>query len=324
MAIFTNEFLTFDAKGIKEQVANVIFNISPQDTPFTSMAGKRRVKGTLDEWQTDSLASVNTANKALQGDDSPSMQALTPTARVGNYTQISTKTFGISRTLEQVDKYGRDSEIAYQKAKKGAELKRDLEAIILQANQGGTAGDSTTAPTTATLHAWLKTNVDDGGGAAADPAYTSGVPSTGRTDGTQRAFTETILKTVLQTMWSNGARVEGAKVFLGPVNKVVFSGFSGIATKSIDVAKRSEATTVAAADVYVSNFGTVVAMPTRFQRERDGWVLDFQWIDIGFLEPFSFEELSKTGDGKKYLGVVEWMLRVKQEAGLGLCADLNT
>lgn len=324
MTIVSNTFTRYDAKGLREQLTDVIYDISPMDTPVLSGAAKVRVKQTLYEWQTDSLAAATSSNAQLEGDDISSFPAVTPTTRVGNYQMISRKLLVLSGTLEAVDKAGRRSELAYQLAKRAKELKRDMETIILS-NQGGVAGDTSTARQTATLGAWLKTNVNlagDGG----NPTYTSGVPAAARTDGTQRAFTETIAKDVMQQAWEEGA--EPTEMHVGPFNKqTVSSSFSGIATRNVDqTASRNIGPTVAVAsiDVYVTDFGSLVVRPNRFQRDRDAWFFDFEYLAVTHLRPFQTIKLAKTGDAEKRMLLVEWGLQVKQEAGLGLAADLTT
>jgi len=320
MSIVSNTYLTFSQKGIREDLANVIENISPEETPLYSMVSKERCSNTLFEWQTDALANAVTTNKQLEGDDIATFPAVTATARVGNYAQISRKLLILSGTAEVVNKAGRKSELAYQMAMRGSELKRDIEATIF-ANQAGDAGSSTTARATATLGAWLKTNIDKAGGGT-NPSWTSGVPAAGRTNGTQRAFTETIAKAVISAIWTSGGELKYA--FVGPFNKAVFSGFAGIATKNYDLSGTPRPTAIiGSADVYVSNFGTVRVLPHRYQQERDGWFLDPAYLSVCTLRPFQTMELAKTGDAEKRMLLVEWGLKVRHEAAHGLAADLN-
>ena len=321
MTIVSNTFLTFDAKGIREQLSNAIYNIEPHETTFLSMVGKDKAENTLYEWQTDTLGAVSTTNAQIEGDDSPSFPSITPTVRVGNRTQISRKLVIISGTEEVVNKAGRKSELAYQTALRAQELKRDMEATMFE-NIGAVAGNSTTARKTATLGAWLKTNVVDGGGAAADPTYTAGVPGLARSDGTQRPFTETILKALIQEVWTSGGDIRFLAV--GPFNKSVVSGFAGVVTRNYNINSPKPVASIAAADVFVSDFGTLTVMPSRWQRERDAWLFDPKWISITHLRPFHRVKLAKTGDAEKRMLQVEWGVKVKQEAGLGLVADLNT
>jgi hypothetical protein len=320
MTIVANTWLTFDSKGNREDLSDVIYNISPEETPLISMIGKERAKSTLHEWQTDSLASA-AANKQIEGDD-VAFSAVTATVRVGNYMQISNKTFIISGTEEVIDKAGRKSEIAYQTAKRGTELKRDMEFTVFSA-QGGAAGNSTTARATASLNAWVKTNDVNISTGGASPTYSSGVPLAARTDGTQVAFTVTMLKDACSAVWSSGGDLK--YLFVGPVNKAKASAFTGVATKNWDMSgKPRPHAIIGSADVYVSDFGTLSILPHRYQRERDAWLLDPAMLSLLHLRPFKRETLAKTGDAEKRMLLVEWGLKVKQEAGLGLVADLTT
>ena len=160
MALVTNSFTTFTAVGNREDLTNIIYDISPTETPFTSSIGRVPVTATLHEWQTDSLAAASTANRQLQGDTSTAA-AVTATTRPQNRTQISNKIFAITGTQEAVDKAGRNSEIAYQVEKQGRELKRDIEKIVT-GNQAIAAGGSTTAPALRSLEAWYTSNTSRG------------------------------------------------------------------------------------------------------------------------------------------------------------------
>jgi len=319
MAIVANTFTRYSAIGIREDLSNVIYNISPEETPFISNIGRESVKNTYYEWQTDSLAAASAANAALEGDDVSSFAAVSPTARVGNYTQISTKNVVISGTLESVDKAGRRSELTYQLAKLGSELKRDMEAALL-ANQAAAAGSTTVARRTAGLPAWLTSNTSTGVGGA-NPTVGS-TPTAARTDGTQRAFTETLLKTVIQSVWTQGGTPK--MLMVGPFNKVASSAFTGIATRFRDVPAGQQAQIIGAADVYVSDFGTVNIVPNRFQRDRDAFVVDPDYASLAVLRPIQQMELAKTGDAEKRLMLVEYGLKVNSQAAHGIIADLTT
>lgn len=322
MSIVTNTFLTYSAIGNREDLSNIIYNISPTDTPFISNIGRESCNATLFEWQTDALNAATTTNAQLQGDDVTSFTAVTPTARVGNRTQISRATVIVSGTQDVVDKAGRKRELAYQLSKRSAELKRDMEAVLIQANQAGVTGNSTTAPTTASLLAWLKTNVVNKGTSGVDPTYTSGVPNLPRTDGSTSALTETTLKSLLASCWTQGGN---PSIFMvGPVNKQRVSGFTGIATRYRDVAPGKQAQIIGAADVYVSDFGEITIVPNRFQRERDGFALDTDYLSVAYLRPFQQMELAKTGDAEKRMLIVEYGLKVRNEAASGVAVDLQT
>jgi hypothetical protein len=315
MAIVSNTFTRYSAVGIREDLSNVIYNISPEETPFISNIGRESVKNTFYEWQTDSLAAASDANAALEGDDIAAFTAVVPTSRIGNYTQISRKEVIISGTLEALDKAGRRSELTYQLAKLGSELKRDMESALL-ANQSPVAGNTTTARRTAGLPAFLKTNTNFGSGGANNAGISA------RTDGTQRGFTETLLKDVISKVWVSGGTPK--MLMVGAFNKQVASSFNGIATRFRDVPAGQQAQIIGAADVYVSDFGTVNIVPNRFQRARDAFVVDPQYASMAVLRPIQQMELAKTGDAEKRLMLVEYGLKVNNEAAHGIVADLTT
>jgi hypothetical protein len=319
MAIVTNTFTTFDAKGIREDLSNVITNIAPEETPYMSNIGRESVSNSLYEWQTDTLASA-AANKQLEGDDVTSFDAVTATVRMQNYAQISRKTIVLSATEETVNKAGRKSELAYQIAKRGSELKRDQEFTMLNGAVAA-AGNTTTARGTASLGAFVKTNVDMQTNGA-NPDYTT-LPNSARTDGNVRTFTETILKNVIQKVWTAGGTPK--MLMTGPVNKQRVSGFSGIASSRFNIDGGAKpATLVGAVDIYVSDFGNVQVIANRFQRERDAWVIDPDMAKMTTLRPYQQVELAKTGDAEKRMLIVEWGHKVLAENGMGLAADLIT
>ena len=319
MAIVANTFLTYSAKGIREELSHVIANISPEETPFQSNVGSESVSNAFFEWQTDSLAATSTT-AVISGDDVSSFDATAATARLGNYTHIRRRTLVLEDRLEFVDKAGRDSELAYQLAKRGKELKRDIEAVLLD-NNARVAGNSTTAPETAGLPAWLTTNTNFSTGGAVDGVDPTGDGTDARTDGTQRAFTEAMVKDVMQKAWTAGGNP--SILMTGPYNKTVASGFAGIAETRV-AGGDSPTTIIGAADVYVSDFGNLTFVPNRFQRERDAFLLDPEYAAVCYLRPIQQVELAKTGDAEKRMVIAEFGLKVMQEAAHGMVADLTT
>lgn len=318
MAKIANTLQTYDAVGNREQLADVIYDISPMETPFLTGAGRGKVKGTFNEWQVDELAAAVDNNQHIEGDDIAAFDASAQTVRVGNYTEIARKTVIVSGTQEAVEKAGRKSDLARQIAKKGKEMKRDMEKSLL-ANKAAAAGAAATARTTGSLLAWVKTNVDKEA-TGVDPVYTT-IPTDTRTDGVARALTEAMFKNVIADCWTNGGSPKIAMV--GAFNKGAMSAFTGVATKTIDQSAAKPATVVGAVDIYVSDFGTLRIVPNRFQRARDLHVLDFEMVSVEYLRPFRTSPLAKTGDAEKRLLLSEFMLKVKNEKGLGLVADLT-
>jgi hypothetical protein len=316
MAIVTNTFTHFDAKGIRESLSDVIANISPEETPFQSNVGSESVSNTFFEWQTDSLAAAATTAR-ISGDDVSSFDSTAATTRHGNYTHILRRTVVVSDNLEAVDKAGRDSEMAYQVAKRGKELKRDIEAVLTD-NNARVAGNSSTAPETAGLGAWIATN-DSIGTSGASP---TGDGTNARTDGTQRAFTEDMLKSVMSSVWTAGGNP--TVLMVGAFNKQKVSGFAGIAAQRYMAPADGPTTIIGAADVYMSDFGTLSVVPNRFQRARDAWVLDTEYAAVCNLRPIQKVDLAKTGDASKAMLIWEGGLKVANEAAHGLIADLTT
>ena len=312
MAQPTNTFDTYDSVGEREDLSDVIYNISPTDTPFLSSAAKTQSTAVLHEWQTDALASASTSNAVIEGDEA-TLDAVTATTRLSNSCQIMDKTVVITGTQEAVDKAGRASELAYQIAKKAKELKRDMEAQITT-NNAEVTGSATAAREMGSLGAWVATN---------DVMGTSGtsgsVGNTARTDGTQRAFTEDLLKSVIKSVWNEGG--DPTMIMVGPFNKQKLSGFTGNSTR-FDAG--ADATLYTSVDVYASDFGQLQVVPNRFSRDRDCYVLDMNYWGVAFLRDFTMHELSKTGDSEKRQLLVEATLESRNEAASGLVADLTT
>ncbi|CAB4126391.1 Family of unknown function (DUF5309) [uncultured Caudovirales phage] len=311
-------YQTYTAIGQREDLSDVIYNISPTETPFMSSVGKGKATAVYHEWQTDSLAAVNTSNAAVEG-ATASDATMSPTARVGNRTQISQKTVKISGTLEAVNKAGRKSEKAYQLAKASSEIKRDMEAILLS-NQVAAAGNSTTARTLGGLQAWLASNTSNGSGGSAGANGT-----TARTTGTDRSFTATLLNTVMQSAYTNGG--SPTMLLVTPAQKVVASTFTGIATRYRDVPANQQAQIINAADVYVSDFGIIQIVPDRFIPNSDNddtaFLLDTEMASVAYLRPFQTVELAQTGDAELTQLLVEYTLEVKNEAAHGIISDLT-
>ena len=314
MAQPTNTFDTYDSVGIREDLQDVIYSISPTETPFMSSAAREQVKNTFHEWQTDALAAAATNNAVIEGDEA-GLDAVVATARIGNYTQIMDKTVVITGTQESVDKAGRASELAYQIAKKSKELKRDIESTLLT-NQVRAAGNATTARTFASIGAWIATN-DSLGASGTSPTAADG--SDARNDGTQRALTEDLLKTVVKGCWTSGG--SPSVIMVGPFNKQKISGFTGGSTR-FDASE--DKTLYTSIDVYSSDFGDLEVVPNRFQRDRDALVLDMDYWSVGFLRDFSMHELAKTGDSEKRQLLAELTLISRSEAASGGVFDLTT
>ena len=311
-------YQTFQAVGEREDLIDVIYDISPTDTPFMSSVAKTSASNVFHEWQTDSLAAAAT-NAAVEGADA-SDATLSATTRVGNYTQISQKTIKISGTLESVDKAGRKSEKAYQLAKASKEIKRDMELALLN-NTVQSAGSASAARKLGGIQTWINSNYDGGSGGTAGSLGT-----TAKSNGTDRTFTETILKTVVKEVFNSGG--EPKVLMTTPTQKQVVSGFAGIAAQRYMAPGDQPTTIIGAADVYMSDFGQMSVVPNRFMTaESDNGevalVLDPEMASVAYLRPFQTNDLAKAGDAEKTQLLAEYTLVVNNEAAHGIAADLT-
>lgn len=306
MAAPTNTFLSTAAIGNREDLSNIIYKIAPTKTPFMSMISKTKATATLHEWQTQDLAAAAN-NEQAEGDDAVAI-AVTPTVRLGNRTQISTKTVIVSGTQESTLSAGRKSEMAYQMALKMEELKRDIEVGLTQ-----NAVTATAPRRSRGLVGWTGDNVDAGAGYVA-PNYVTNVA---QTDGTQALFTEARMKNVLQKIYVQGG--EPTVAMMGPLAKQTFSTFTGNATR-MDQAEDKKLT--ASVDVYVGDFGTIRAMPNRFQRARDVWILQPDMWAMAFLRSFFTKDLAVTGDSTKKEIICEYTLEAGNPKASGAVLDI--
>jgi len=297
---------SYTGKGIAESFEDIIFDISPEDTPLLSMAKRMTAGQTYHQWQTDALAAATT-NAAVEGDDA-SYATLAATTVLGNYTQISRKTVQISNTYDVVRKYGRKSEVAYQLMKAGKELKRDMEYAIVR-NQASSAGGAGTARTSAGIESWIVNRVIATGSTSGTTPGFSGGTVAAPTDGTKVTFIEADLKSALQLAWTDGG--EPTTILMSATNKARFSAFSGIATKYNQVNGTNAAVITANADVYVSDFGNHSVKLDRFMRDEAVLCIDPNYVGLASLRPITKEELAKTGDSTKWLLTSEYALVVQ-------------
>jgi hypothetical protein len=312
MALPASTFVTYQAVGNREDLSDMIYRIDPTDTPFMSGAEKEKATAVNHEWQTQALAAASAANAQLEGDD-PTTTATTPTVRLGNLCQISYKVAQVSGTQQAVDHAGRDNELAYQEMLKGLELKRDIETILVGTNQAKVSGNSTTPRQTASILSWIASNTSKG--TAGSPADPSPIDGTGtRTDGTQIAFTEARLKSVLSSIWTNGGKP--GTIMTGAFNKQVFSTFTGRST-AIEEAKSKKI--VASVDAYESDFGKLKVVANRFQRSRDVLVLEMDKWAVAYLNGRNMISipLAKTGDSDRRQVLAEYSLMARNEKASG-------
>lgn len=314
MAQPANTFDTYDSVGIREDLSNVIHNISPEETPFYSKAAKKAAKNTLVEWQTDSLR-ASTTNAHIEG-DATTAEARAATTRLGNYTQIFKNAVVVSDSDDNVDNAGRAKEIAYQTLKIAKEQKLDIEKALF-ANNARAAGNSTTARELAGAPAWLTTNTVAGSGGA-DP---TGDGTDARTDGTQAAFSQDNFDTVMQSIWVAGGKPD--TVYLSAFQMNVALGFTGNNNQRSSVQAGDERVVKSLA-VYVTPWGSVEFMPSRENRSRDVFIMQDNMWEVASLRGTKNVALAKTGDNTTRQVVTELTLCAKNEAANGIIADCST
>jgi len=313
------KYQTYTTIGIREDLADIIYSISPTETPFMSGVAKTKATNTLHQWQTDALADV-AANAAVEGADI-TYGTMSPTTLENNHTQISTKGIQVTATNEAVTSAGRNNEMAYQVAKAAKELKRDMETALLS-NVAKSAGSSSAARKLGGCPTWYETNVDAGSGGSG-----SGNGAI-RTDGTQRAFTEDQLKGILVSCYNEGGNPN--MIMVNAFNKQKLSGFTGGSTRFDAAEDRRLITSI---DVYESDFGTMRVSPNRFIRGangtaakigQDAHILNMEYWAVTFLRDYSLQTPAQTADADQRFMVAEYTLESRNEKASGLITDLTT
>jgi hypothetical protein len=303
--------------GVREDLEDSIYRVAPEETPLVSNIDTTDATNIYHEWQTETLAAPSATNAQLEGDDY-TLGAPNLTTRLGNYMQILAKTGGVSRTQEVVKKAGRSSEYERQKVLKTIEMKRDLEMRVI-GNYASVAESGATTRKTAGIQAFITSN-DSRGAGGSDGGFSAGIVAAA-TDGTQRTYTEALLKTVWATIFSNGGKP--TQIYMGGTHKQQFSAFTGIADIRGTVSGTSQATIYGSADVYVGDFGTLTAVPHPYGLSRAAVLVDPKMAAIATLDGLKSKELASSGDNKKFLLTMEKGLVVRNEKAHGVIADLT-
>ena len=321
MGVTANTNQTYSVSTIREDLQDALISISPTETPFMSAIGTKNVKSTYFEWAEVDLAAASASNRVIEGEAAPAVDAPTNAKRLSNYTQISDKIVSVSDTSEVVNGVASNQTVAKQIALKLKELKRDMETMLVGSNSAASAGASGTARATATLSAFLTSNVSRGSGGASGTlsGTTAGYPNAAATDGTLRALTENMLNAVISSCWTNGG--EPSIVLCGAgVKQKISQTFTGNATRYKDVVDKSLS---AAVDVYISDFGTLTIVPSRFMRSRDIFVLSPSYAKTAYLQNVTQKPLARTGHAENRLISAEYGLICDSEKAHGVIADIN-
>ena len=315
MAQPTNTFDSYDAVGIREDLQDVIYDISPEDTPFYSACQKVKATATFHEWQTDALR-ASAANKHIEG-DATTAEARSATSRLGNYTQIFKNAVVVPDTDEGLKKAGRAAEIAYQTLKIAKEQKLDIEKALFD-NNARVAGNSTTARELAGAPSWIFTNVDlQSGNSGANP---TGDGTDARTDdGTPTAFSQTKFDDVMQSIWEQGGKPDVCYLSAFQMSKAL--GFVGNNNQRNTTESSRVSNNV---DVYMTPWGSVEFVPCRENRSRDVFIMQSDMWAVGVLRPTKNVALAKSGDNTTRQVVTELTLVCKNEKASGIIADNTT
>lgn len=316
MAQPVNTLDSYDVKGIREDLSDVISNISPDETPFYSACAKVSAANTFHEWQTDTLR-ASQDNAHIEGDDTIA-EARGVTVRLGNYTQIFKNSVTIPGTDGSLKKAGRDKEMAYQVLKIAKEQKLDIERALF-ANQARSAGSSVAARRLAGAPAWITSNVNFQTGGSPSGANPTGDGTDARTDNSVlTAFSQVKFDDVMQKAWVSGGKPQ--TVYLSAFQMNVAQGFIGNNNQrsNLDANKNVVRNYMA---MYATPWGDVTFKPTRENRSRDVFIMQDDMWAIGMLRPTFNSELAKTGDNDKRQVITELTLICRNQAASGAVYD---
>jgi hypothetical protein len=314
MAQGTNTFSSYDAVGNREDLSDIIYDISPSATPFLSALPRVTATGTKHEWQTAVLATPSSTNFVIEGDDATT-DASTATTRVFNYRAISDKVALVTGSQDAVKKAGRSKEMAFQMERNMKALKTDVEKILLE-NNAYVAGNDTLASECAGAQAYILTASNK----AADATAATGDGSDAHTDGTARAVQESFVESVLSTAWTNGGSPS-----LGVMNafqKRKFAAFTGNSTRTSNGDKGKVLNSV---DVYIDPLGTEVRLVPCRQAPTDVmYFFDPEYAAFAVLRDFATWDLAKTGDSIRKQILVEYTLEMRNQKAHAAIYDLAT
>jgi hypothetical protein len=319
MAAPANVITTLNNPGLREDLENDVYRIAPEKTPFLANIKKKKATARLHEWQTRDLRDPDPENARLEGDDVGTLKAPNLSKRVGVYCQIFEEDGGVSGTTEVVDAAGRDSELDEQKMLKGVELRRDKEARYL--GNFASQNESGALPRkTAGVQAWAE-SVSSRGVGGADGGFQSGGTVAAATNGTQRPFTEQLVKDLMATGFAEGAQYSQA--YMGLTHKQQFSAFAGIADIRVEARQGSKVRIIGAADIYVSDFGEIDLIPHPYALNRAAVFIDPEYVADARLRRMHTVELAKNGDNERFMILEESCLVVENEKAVGVIADLS-
>jgi hypothetical protein len=296
-------YQTFQEVGLKENISDIITNISPRKTPFLSSIGTEKIHQPLFQWQEDSLRSVNgTSAAAVEGAD-PSDITVTPTVMRNNQTQIFVEAVKVSETTQASLAYGRAKELAYQMSKTSAALKRDLENAFVGTAQVLNAGSSSTARNMAGAQQQVASGNINYMGAATN-------------------LSEAGLLIALQNAFTAGADPD--RIQVTPSNSIVVAAFASAAGRYRTFTDPKSNNIVNAVNLYVSPFGEQKVEINRFIKAKNTLIYEPAMWSQATLRPWTRTTLAKSGDAEKQMIVGEFSLKHKNYAASAMVIDNAT
>ncbi len=301
------QYTTYDQVGLAEDVDDVITNLSPTSTPFISMIGQETTKARVYEWQEDALADP-ADNAKVEGFDAASV-SVTPTVMRTNTVQIFEKTIKVSETADAVQTHGREKESSYQAAKKGKEIKRDLERACVGVVQAAVTGDAATARRFASALSQIAASV------------TRTIDADAGTAGNQaRALQEGDILAVHQTLYEKGSE-DVTTLMIKPADSLIVSGFAAASGRTRDIAQAKKV--VNAVDLYISPFGELKVVINRQLKASDALIIDPSMWKLMKLRGWKMTPLAKTGDNNQWMLVGEYGLKHRNQEATGRITNLT-
>ena len=318
---------TYDLRGLAEDVADIIHDISPMDTVMFNTAKKKKATAVRHDWQVDSLAAAVNTNAVIEGADA-TYGSVPPTTVLSNYCQISRKTLMVSKTADVVRKYGRAEEFAYQLSKRGKELKRDIETRMLQNGQSS-AGTSTAAARMAAgfeAQCYANYTLPTTSVAGTTSAFTGGLflaPTDGTASGAGSTLSEAYLKAALQQSWEDGG--DPSLILMSAYQKgkaAAFAGATSFSGNQVTVSKNAQGVVMGAVDLYRSDFGLHTIKLSRYMRTANVFCIDPDYVSLAWLRPIKYEALAKVGDATRGMLIGEWTFCLDNPAAHSKIVDL--
>lgn len=302
MSVPSGSYQTYQAIGNREDLIDLITNISPKDTPILSMTESVKVSAVLHEWQTQALKTP-TAVARIEGDDA-NIKTVTPTVRLTNSTQIIDNNFIVTETQQATKAAGRASEEAYQTEIAMNELANDIEYAYV-VNSAAVTGASGTARQLKGLKGWVVTNISS---ATAN-----------------RALTSSILDALLKTVWLAGGKPD--VILTGGSQKIAFTNTTNFPGMTRNITATNQQGYYLAVDVYQGGIGGEMKLVTSTimgnNLDNQIFCLQMDKFRKGWLRPIKKNELGRAGDGMKFQIVAETTLESLNEKASGVVTNLS-